>query len=416
MVSVAQRQSTGLWLQGLGVRNPSLTPLFKPFSKKYSRIIWHFGTITKKKGGSHGNKPHHGSSQTKSHLRKIQVPGNEVKTYRAIVRKNGKYESKTFDTRAAAEDWLAVKRSELVRGVYVSTKKAEVMTLSEALDRYETEFAQHNRGYDVEKVRIRKLKNDPISKFTLAQLSANDEINKYRVRRLQEGAKPNTIRLEMFVISAVFRSAIQAWKVKGIDNPVNGSVLPKKSDHRRRRASDEEIAAVLKYSESPDLPALVKLALETGMRRGEISKLAWDRIDLKTRTATLTHTKNGKQRIVALTDNAVGILRDLPRRPDGKVFSITDPHSVSTAWGKAVARARAAYEKECQEKGLPADPAFMVDLHFHDLRHEATTRLFEEFGLNPMEVSSITGHETLAILKQYTHLDPTRLSKKTAKT
>ena len=125
---MVESRQIGLWLQGLGVRNPSLTPLFKPFSKKYSRIIWHFGTITKKKGGSHGNKPHHGSSQTKSHLRKIQVPGNEVKTYRAIVRKNGKYESKTFDTRAAAEDWLAVEREWQRRPWSPSSKERDLAT------------------------------------------------------------------------------------------------------------------------------------------------------------------------------------------------------------------------------------------------------------------------------------------------
>ena len=78
-------------------------------------------------------------------------------------------------------------------------------------------------------------------------------------------------------------------------------------------------------------------------------------------------------------------------------------HAVSLAWRRARTRARKAYEKECQEKGVKPDPAFLVDLTFHDLRHEATSRFFEK-GLNPMQVAAITGHKTLQMLKRYTHL------------
>ena len=57
------------------------------------------------------------------------------------------------------------------------------------------------------------------------------------------------------------------------------------------------------------------------------------------------------------------------------------------------------------------DRARLVDVHFHDLRHEATSRLFEK-GLNPMEVASITGHKTLQMLKRYTHLNAGDLAAK----
>jgi integrase len=73
------------------------------------------------------------------------------------------------------------------------------------------------------------------------------------------------------------------------------------------------------------------------------------------------------------------------------------------AWRRAVSRARAVYEEECQSKGENPDQSFLVNLTFHDLRHEATSRFFEK-GFNPMEVSTITGHKTLQMLKRYTHL------------
>ncbi len=68
--------------------------------------------------------------------------------------------------------------------------------------------------------------------------------------------------------------------------------------------------------------------------------------------------------------------------------------AITKAFVRALFRARTAYEKECEGKGEKPDPAFLTDLTFHDLRHEATSRFFEK-GFNPMEVSAITGHKTL---------------------
>lgn len=126
------------------------------------------------------------------------------------------------------------------------------------------------------------------------------------------------------------------------------------------------------------------------------------RMDLKKRTVTLLNTKNGEKRIVPLSTEAIRILSGLVRRIDGEVWGVK-PRTIAISFARAVSRARAAYEKECEEKKEKPDPSFLADLHFHDLRHEATSRLFEK-GFNPMEVSAITGHKTLQMLKRYTHL------------
>ena len=80
-----------------------------------------------------------------------------------------------------------------------------------------------------------------------------------------------------------------------------------------------------------------------------------------------------------------------------------EPDSITQAFIRAVSRVRATYEKKCEEKEEKSDPSFLVDLHFHDLRHEATSRFFEK-GFNVMEAAAITGHKTLQMLKRYTHL------------
>lgn len=128
------------------------------------------------------------------------------------------------------------------------------------------------------------------------------------------------------------------------------------------------------------------------MRLGEIVGLRWENVDFGSRVATLPMTKNGTRREVPLSSRAVETLRNLPRAIDGRVFPITD-EAVKRAWRNATARA-----------GID-------DLRFHDLRHEATSRLFER-GLDTMEVAAVTGHKTLTMLRRYTHLKAADLAKK----
>ena len=131
------------------------------------------------------------------------------------------------------------------------------------------------------------------------------------------------------------------------------------------------------------------------MRLGELLALQWDNTNVTDRTATLEDTKNGERRVVPLSPAAIEVLVSLPRAIGGAVFGVT-PSQVE----KAFASARAAAKIE--------------GLRFHDLRHEATSRLVARGNLGIVEISSITGHKTLAMLKRYTHPDPKELAKKLA--
>jgi integrase len=135
------------------------------------------------------------------------------------------------------------------------------------------------------------------------------------------------------------------------------------------------------------------LALETAMRQGELVNLRWEHVHLARRIAHLPDTKNGEPRTVPLSTAALKILRSLPRSLTGQVFVGLTSEAVKRAFARAVRRA-----------GID-------DLHFHDLRHEATSALFER-GLNIMEVASITGHKDLRMLRRYTHLRAEDLAKK----
>ena len=320
--------------------------------------------------------------------------------WRAIVTKKGFPRiTRTFDTKSEAEVWAATIESEIGRGVFVSRKEAENTTLSEALDRYLLEISVLKKSHRTEKLYAGTWKK-AFGPRSLASITSTD-IAKYRDARLKEVSE-NMVRLELALLSHLFTIAIKEWGMTGLVNPVMQIRKPKLPSGRDRRLSPGELERIVAASGSSVLPDIVQFALETGMRQAEIAGMIWYLVDIKKRTVTLLETKNGEKRIVPLSLGAIRILERIPRRIDGKVWGV-EPPSISQAFRKAVARSRAVYEKECEKKGTKPDPAFLVDLTFHDLRHEATSRFFEK-GLNPMQVAAITGHKTLQMLKRYTHL------------
>lgn len=202
------------------------------------------------------------------------------------------------------------------------------------------------------------------------------------------------------MLGHLFRVAIQEWGIGLTFNPVANIRKPSPGAGRDRRLTPEEqqrLFAAADAHSNPMLGWIVRLAVETGMRSSEITGLRRSQVDLNRRVVTLKDTKNGSARLVPLTRVAVEILRsalDNPIRPidvdllffgepgrDGK----RKPYVFQKLWASIV-----------QTVGL-------ADLHFHDLRHEAVSRLVEA-GLSDQEVASISGHKSMQMLKRYTHL------------
>jgi integrase len=147
-----------------------------------------------------------------------------------------------------------------------------------------------------------------------------------------------------------------------------------------------------KGARNPWMKPFFLLALETAMRRSDLLRLEWKNINLEKRTAHLQTSKNGFGRTIPLSTKAVAILQELPKDPAGKVFPLT-ANAVKKFWQRAMQQ-------------LNID-----DLHFHDTRHEATSRFCEK-GLQLLEVASITGHRDPRMLMRYTHLFAENLAEK----
>lgn len=310
-----------------------------------------------------------------------------------IKRKGYPEQTKTFTTYNDATAWARLIESEIDRGTFVNRSEAENTTLRELLNRYLTEVTPHKKGATVEGYRIQTWLKTSLADRYLSSIRSTDFAH-WRDNRIKEGKSPNTIRLELAVISNMLNIARTEWGFESLTNTTENVRIPRLPNGRTRRVSDAEIALLIENTESYELPYLLRIALETGMRRGEIASLVWRNIDLNARTLLLTTTKNGERRQVPLSSNCINVLKKIPKRTDGRVFGMT-PHAISYAFIRA-----------CKRCGLN-------DLHFHDIRHEAITRLFER-GLNVVEVSSISGHKTLQMLKRYTHLRAEDLAKKLA--
>ena len=323
-------------------------------------------------------------------------------TWKAVIRKVGwPTASKTFRTQRDAMDWGRRTEDEMVRGVFIQRAPSERLTFNDAIDRYlkevsvtKSDFTQ--RG-EASKAKSLKAK---LGKYSLAAITS-DLVAEYRDGRLAEGKKPNTVRLELALLGHLFTVAIQEWRLGLTYNPVANIRKPSPGEGRDRRLPAEEeaklLVAVDRHS-NPMLGWIVRAALATGMRSSELVTLKCTQVDLKKRVIRLANTKNGSARTVPLTKEATRVFEEAlanPVRPidcdlvffgePGKDKKTRRPYAFNKIFGQIKS-----------DLGL-------VDLHFHDLRHEAVSRLVEA-GLSDQKVSAISGHKSMQMLKRYTHL------------
>ncbi len=322
-------------------------------------------------------------------------------TWKAVIRKQGwPTAAKTFRTKRDAEDWARRTEDAMVRGVFIERAPSERMTFGAALDRYLAEVTPTKKESTQ---RAERLKAASLrlyfGKYSLAAINT-DLVARYRDHRLGEGKKPNTVRLELALAGHLFTTAIREWRIGVVHNPVANIRKPSVGEGRDRRLSKEEEKrlrkAVTRHS-NPMLRWIFDLALETGMRSSEITGLTRGQVDLHRRIVRLSKTKNDSARTVPLTLHAKEILAAAlanPVRPKDcdLIFfgepgrdGLRRPYNFNKAWLTIKA-----------ELGVN-------NLRFHDLRHEAVSRLVEG-GLSDQEVAAISGHKSMQMLKRYTHL------------
>ena len=303
-------------------------------------------------------------------------------------------QSKTFINKADAEKWAKQVEVEMQKGSYTNLVLAERTTFAEIIERYIAEVLPTMRGGKADYIRLKALARRPIAKLNMVSLTPQ-KIAQHRDERLKEIA-PATVIRELSYFSSIITYARKEWGIN-INNPVALVARPKNPQGRCRILDATETNTLFEALKpngrrSIWMLPLVKLALETAMRRSELLGLRWEHIDLGRRTIFLQLTKHGTSRTVPLSTHAIEILTQIPRNLDGRVFPVT--HEVVSQ----------AFNRARKQAGVK-------DIRFHDLRHMAITRLAGKLP-NLIELSAVSGHKSLAMLKRYYHPSAEQLAAK----
>lgn len=283
--------------------------------------------------------------------------------------------SATFETKARAKAWGIQQEAEILAG-----RRGEFprKSFADALDKYLAEESVKKAGLRWEKIRIEAFKSSTMAAKQIAAITEAD-IADWRNARLR-AVSGSTVRREMGLMGSIFDVARREWRWCA-SNPVSDVSKPPPAKSRRRGVSQSEIdrvCAELGGALGKQVAAMFRLGIETGMRKGEMLALEWDWVEET--VARLPRSKNGDARAVALSDAARAILSTSRGLDPVRVFTV-DPATADTLFRKAVKRAG------------------IEDLHFHDSRSEAITRLSKR--LDVLELARQVGHRDLKSLLIY---------------
>lgn len=343
--------------------------------------------------------------------------------FQGIIRLKGYPEkTKTHESEAKAKAWIELTEAKMKAGVFKDTAKELDEPFDSILFRYLHEVAAENKGAESEGYRICRMRKHDLSKYKISAVTPA-VLRAYRDQRLTE-VSPGSVRRELELMRAIFNHAGKEWELP-IVNPVSAITLPAKSKARSRRLSKTEEYWLLKGLENternqdgtfssgarnPWLRPAMQVSVETAMRRSELLRLEWKHIDLSVPSAFLPVTKNDHPRTVPLSAAAVAIINSLPKSESGLVFPTTSA-ALKRGFERAIERAQRLYLAECVETGVTPKPDFLRNFRWHDIRHEATSRMATKLP-NIIELGAVTGHRDVRMLQRYYHPDPAELARK----
>lgn len=301
--------------------------------------------------------------------------------------------SKSFSSKAAAVAWAQARERDYAPiEDHAERPGGDSLTVAGLLQRYQIEITALKRGYVSENCRINNMLEQPVAKVSVRDISSR-HFAEYRNSRIRK-VGPDTVRRELTIFRHCFEIARKEWDITIAKNPLHDIRFPAPGLPREERLSDVGAADLhreIGTLRNKIIASVIVLAIETGMRRGELLSLRWKDVDLEKGTVRLLQTKNGRPRTVPLTPRAIEELRRIERKGDS-VLQVSS-NAVQLCWNRIRVRA-----------GLGG-------LRFHDLRHEAISRFFE-LGLSIPEVALISGHRDTKMLMRYTHIRPENLSRK----
>lgn len=317
--------------------------------------------------------------------------------WRAIVRKQGHpAQSKTFSTKARAQAW-----AKQVEGRYEDAEAGiqPTLTLGEILDLHLVHLERTSSRGRKNGASHRTLAKHLGRETLMPEIGYRALADFCHTRLEVDGVKPPTTLHDIMFLSGAITTAVvegvlpEAMRQKAAAwrTGLTRAGLIGRPQSRDRRPTAEELDALLVHMRHNRALRriryhdLVRFAVASCMRLDEICSLRREDVDLEAGTAIVRlrkHPTDKQDQLVPLMGESVAILAD---QPEGEWFFPYRPESVSNG-----------FRRICRHLGID-------DLHFHDLRHEGISRLFER-GYQIQEVAMVSGHRDWASLRRYVNL------------
>jgi integrase len=322
--------------------------------------------------------------------------------YTAVVRRAGyPTTTKTFGLKTDAKRWAAAVESDIDSGRVLNVQKyhRNDETVGGLVERFIAEV-HPMKQFGGSKLATLQLTARELNDVKVARFKSKDVIEYGRRRR--EVVSKSTLNQQLQYLSQVLEYARIVWEVPMNGNPVKDgryalskTGLVGSSNKRGRRLRVGEYERLIDAAAGHWITYYITIARDNTMRLGEIHNQRWKDVNFDEQTLTIRdrkdpNQKEGNDETIPMIGHTYEVLRGLwaVSTRKGRVFSmVKNAGSVSDKFA-AVTQA-----------------AGIDDLHFHDLRHEAISRLFER-GLQIQEVALVSGHKSWDSLKRYTQLKP----------
>ena len=329
------------------------------------------------------------------------------------IRLKGRKASETFLRHDHAREWASSAEAQVDKGHAPSGRRARsVKTLGALIDLHIDDMKDVGKPPQRSKSATLEMLRRELGALRLSQLD-RERLIRFGRDRAKEGAGPVTLGMDFGAIKLVIGHAAA---VHGLEISVEPVQLARaalkqlgligKGTERDRRPTEDELAILFAHFDGNDrqiipMSRVIKFAIATAMRQEEIFRVTWSDFNTRTKMLTIRDRKDPRlkkgndQRIPLLkvsSYDAVQLIeeqRSIRANKDDRIFSFNHKSAGS------------AFTRACREVKI-------VDLHFHDLRHEGTSRLFEA-GFSIQQVALVTGHKDWKMLRRYTHLRPETL-------
>ena len=333
-------------------------------------------------------------------------------SWRAIVRRKSRYISETFRRKDDARAWALDAERQIDRGeAPKASRTARLRTFGDLIDLHIEDMKEVGRAPGRPKDATLAMLKRELGGRNMAELD-RDRIIRFGRARAEQGAGPVTLGIDIGTIKLVLSHAAA---VHGVAVPVEPVDLARialkrlglvgKGNERDRRPADDELARLIAHFDGNPrqiIPMgwIIKFAVATAMRQEEICRVTWSDLNTRTKMLTIRDPKDPREKKGNDPQPAarrLGLRRPGPDR-EQRAIRGNEEDRIFPYHHKS---AGTAFTRACQDLAIK-------DLHFHDLRHEGTSRLFEA-GFAIEQVALVTGHKDWKMLRRYTHLKPESL-------